>query len=347
MCELDVFAENLTLVDWDIHEMWIRGLGVTEAVAALRRKSDYDGDIPQDLLVSDLNDHYRLYANLESLLLTVGNFSDQGLFLMGEKTRNRFVERYYSLDTVLCRELLGRKLNSRLRKDLDEVAEKTGVHLKSCRRQFDNIKRIFKAVEDAPGNYVDNVRKMFRLPTDLAEKYATLVFVFAFRFEMHKKKMASATFDSVKRVSLILMASDWLTRSSRDGEPCLDRDFLAALKELKLLVDRDKEHRNAVVKAMTRSADIIETNFKPLSRNVLMLGVGLGKDSARDFFVHVQEKVAEPMRQLGLEAADVDAFLTAYAKDDVLKELVSVEESIKQTLKRFMTTLRPCLIALY
>ena len=30
------------------------------------------------------------------------------------------------------------------RKDLDEVSEKTGVSLKSCRRQFDNIKRIFK-----------------------------------------------------------------------------------------------------------------------------------------------------------------------------------------------------------
>lgn len=52
--------------------------------------------------------------------------------------------RYYSLDDSVSRELLGKKLSSRHRKDLDEVSERTSVRLKSCRRQFDNIKRIFK-----------------------------------------------------------------------------------------------------------------------------------------------------------------------------------------------------------
>lgn len=33
------------------------------------------------------------------------------------------------------RELLGKKLTGRLRKDLDDISEKTNIPLKSCRRQ--------------------------------------------------------------------------------------------------------------------------------------------------------------------------------------------------------------------
>lgn len=41
--------------------------------------------------------------------------------------------RYYAFDDAVIRELLGKKLSSRHRKDLDEVSEKTHVQLKSCR----------------------------------------------------------------------------------------------------------------------------------------------------------------------------------------------------------------------
>jgi len=80
---------------------------------------------------------------------------------MTPETQRLLIERYYSLDSALCRELMGKKLSSRLRKDLDEVAEKCGVSLKSCRRQFDNIKRVFKSVEDMSGNFMDNIEKTF------------------------------------------------------------------------------------------------------------------------------------------------------------------------------------------
>jgi hypothetical protein len=41
--------------------------------------------------------------------------------------------RYYEFDDAVIRELLGKKLSSRHRKDLDEVSEKTSLLLKSCR----------------------------------------------------------------------------------------------------------------------------------------------------------------------------------------------------------------------
>ena len=49
------------------------------------------------------------------------------------------------VDAVFCREILGRKLNSKLRKDLDEVSEKTGIFVRACGRQFDNIEKVFNA----------------------------------------------------------------------------------------------------------------------------------------------------------------------------------------------------------
>ena len=38
-------------------------------------------------------------------------------------------------DEAVVRELLGKKLSSRQRKDLDDIEEKSGVPLRSCRRQ--------------------------------------------------------------------------------------------------------------------------------------------------------------------------------------------------------------------
>lgn len=77
--------------------------------------------------------------------------------------------RYYEFDDCVIREILGKKLTSKSRKDLDEVAEKTGITLKSCRRQYDNVKRVFKAVEDLSGSLVTNIKQHFLLPDDLAK----------------------------------------------------------------------------------------------------------------------------------------------------------------------------------
>jgi hypothetical protein len=52
---------------------------------------------------------------------------------------------------------------------MDEVAEKTGITLKSCRRQYDNVKRVFKIVEDLPGSLAINIKQHFLLSEDLAK----------------------------------------------------------------------------------------------------------------------------------------------------------------------------------
>lgn len=49
--------------------------------------------------------------------------------------------RYYAFDDSFVREVLGKKLSKGTKKDLDDISSKTGVTLKSCRRQVNCILR--------------------------------------------------------------------------------------------------------------------------------------------------------------------------------------------------------------
>lgn len=54
--------------------------------------------------------------------------------------------RYYAFHDVFVREVLGKKLSKGTKKDLDDISAKTGVTLKSCRRQVNLI----PVVKDGP-----------------------------------------------------------------------------------------------------------------------------------------------------------------------------------------------------
>lgn len=108
------------------------------------------------------------------------------------------------MDDSVCRELLGKKLSTKHRKDLDEIADKTCVKIKSCRRQFDNIKRIFKIVEELSGNIVNNIKAQFLLSEELAKKYAAIVFIACIRFETSKKKLLYLNFADFFECAMVL-----------------------------------------------------------------------------------------------------------------------------------------------
>ena len=153
MSLVDVFVGNFPQIDWTLYSLWVEGLSVAEAMQKLRERglvtsqSGYCKDSAENnLLASDLSDNYRLFGLWESMLHQPVTFSEQLVFQLDPTTQRMLVEQYYALDSSVARELLGRKLTSRLRKDLDEVADKTGVSLRSCRRQFDNIKRVLDLI---------------------------------------------------------------------------------------------------------------------------------------------------------------------------------------------------------
>ena len=127
-------------------------------------------------LLADVHDHYRTLVTLERFLQNPPNFAEQLNFQLRARTRSNLIRKYYEYDEVVFREFVGKKLSTRSRNSLDDVAEaKLGVKMKSCRRQFDNVKRVHKVVEDMDGSLVDNIRSQFLLPESLASRYACMV----------------------------------------------------------------------------------------------------------------------------------------------------------------------------
>jgi len=374
-----VFAGNFTLIDWDIHSLWIGGWTGAEAVTLL--KVDLEKEFPEyshEMLESDVNDNYRTFQMLENVILSSGNLNlVQPSFdcfsqfqLVDAKSKTRLVETYYSLDAELCREIVGKKLSSRLRKDLDEICEKPScksIKLRSARRQYDNVKRVFKTIEDMAGDYVTNITAQFGLSPSLAEKYATLVFAASFKFEFSKKRLNYLNFDMIRRICLILI-EDWVETGGSGGggsvtgaggngateaddesicEPSLDKDFLTSLRELKTLQERDKEHRNVVCSRLqmghsntsgggrqlsgSKACQEFESCFKSLTRGVVAVANGLSHNKeVKDFFVQLLEKLVEPLRSMQVTKADVDIFLTEYTRS--ITDVTDVANSSKPTI---------------
>uniref|UniRef100_A0A2I2ZSQ9 FGF1 intracellular binding protein n=1 Tax=Gorilla gorilla gorilla TaxID=9595 RepID=A0A2I2ZSQ9_GORGO len=379
--ELDIFVGNTTLIDEDVYRLWLDGYSVTDAVA-LRVRS---GILEQTgataaVLQSDTMDHYRTFHMLERLLhllhqlifqippsrLTVYPFW-MGLTQPSESpARPRqtpfplFYGGYYAFDEAFVREVLGKKLSKGTKKDLDDISTKTGITLKSCRRQFDNFKRVFKVVEEMRGSLVDNIQQHFLLSDRLARDYAAIVFFANNRFETGKKKLQYLSFGDFAFCAE-LMIQNWTLGAvgeaptdpdsqMDDMDMDLDKEFLQDLKELKVLV-ADKDlldlHKSLVCTALRGKLGVfseMEANFKNLSRGLVNVAAKLthNKD-VRDLFVDLVEKFVEPCRSDHWPLSDVRFFLNQYSAS-----VHSLDGFRHQALwDRYMGTLRGCLLRLY
>ena len=186
----------------------------------------------------------------------------------------------------------------------------------------------------------------------LSEKYAALVFAALFRIELGKKKLAFLTFDQVKVVSLMLV-NDWGDKDE-SSEPTLDREFLSSLKDLKVLLDKEKEHRSAVLARLNSSSELgqavltdLEANFKAITRSLIGFAQLLASSKEiKEVFVQLVEKPIEAFKSISASFATVDLFLRAYV--DVIKDNdVLLDSDTKILVGKFMRTLRPAILAIY
>jgi len=73
--------------------------------------------------------------------------------------------RYYEFDDAVIREILGKKLSTRNRNNMDDVSEKTKVPLRSCFRQVSGmLSYIFLVIWDHGLNvvYIENGVQLIR-----------------------------------------------------------------------------------------------------------------------------------------------------------------------------------------
>lgn len=358
IADVDVFVGNNTLIDPEVFQLWLEGYSAQDAAIALHTNEGMkESEIPLELLKSDVLDHYRTLQMLERLLHSPVHLAEQWTFQLMPQTQEMLIEKYYDFNNPVVREFLGKKLSSRNRKDLDEVSERTGVDIKSCRRQFDNIKRVYKVVEEMPGSLMKSIQTHFLLPEDLARKYAAVVYITHNRFETGKKKLHYLSLDD-----FIFCANDMINHWSCRNQNCkyeeaameMDREFLQNLREMKVLLD--KEHldklREAVVFALwnrvsKHTMQDIDSNFKSLLRMLVNIAYGLNHSKdLRDFFVDLVEKIVEPCRSARWTLEELQAFMEAFAKSPQ-NVAFTHEPHLHEVWVRYISTLSKCVCRLY
>ncbi|XP_028130010.2 acidic fibroblast growth factor intracellular-binding protein [Diabrotica virgifera virgifera] len=354
MSEVDVFISNYTLVDPEIYELWVDGHTASEAVSMLNIKGlGQQTGASLELIASDVLDHYRTYSLLEKLLSFPSKLQEQFIFQIDPQTRLFLIEKYYEFDDEVVREVLGKKLSSKNRKDLDEVAEKTGKPLKSCRRQFDNVKRIFKTVEEQPGITTENIKSTFCLPEDLAKKYTCIVFTACMRFETSKKKVQQMSFNNFK-ICCEAMIENWTYHltGTEYNDLEMDREFLFELRDLKVLMDKEREHKHLVLvhlkpKLLQKSYADLESNFKLYNRALLTLATTLHRSrDMKNFFVDLSQ-IVEYFKQSLWSSHDFEQFLIAYGQIAGDIDPLRTNSALKASWEKFLKVVTKCLLIMY
>jgi hypothetical protein len=367
---MDVFLCEPLEIDPLVFSLWLRGCNIDEA---FRQRIDSEPEVTrqfqdfQSLLRSETRDQFRIFLILEPYLQSPPTFLTQELVQVPTATKKTLIEQYYAFDEAVVRELFGKKLSTRNRKDLDDVSEKTGVSLKSCRRQFDNIKQILRVVDDYEGSLVENIKTQFILLESLARSYASVVFVSHNRFDTNKRKLTHLSFSDFTYCAN-QMIDRWTAGAEGshavDDDLELDRDFLQELHDLKLsLIDRvwiDRQQK-LVMKELRRkklppaTLKAMEANFKSISKSITQLGTSLihSKD-VRDFFIDVIEKIVEPCKQLGLSKEDTEHLLGSIASTFPECEGTHAKHTSRSREKpwrgvylRYLDTLTNCVLVLY
>ena len=354
-------------VDMGVFSLWLSGCDAEKAVVQRMSKepaiSKEFHDF-QSLLLSETQDQFRMFRHLEPYLQSPQTLFNTHLFPLPLAMKQALVEQYYTFDEEVVREFLGKKLSTRNRKDLDDVSEKTGISLRSCRRQFDNIKQVLRVVDDYEGSLVENIKQNFILPEALARSYASVVFISHNRFETNKKKLAHLTFSDFTNCASE-MIDHWTAGSEGshavDDDLELDRDFLQELHDLKLnMIDRvwiDRQQKLILKDLRKRKLPApmlksVEQNFKTLSKAITNLGASLiHSQDLKDFFVDLVEKIVEPCKQLHWEKSDMDLILCSivgtFAECELAHSSRPRERPWRTVYLRYVDTLKSCILTVY
>ena len=371
---LDVFVTEPTEIDLEVFSLWLSGEGV-ERVTDLRLERDppklYSKEFEdfRGMLLSETQGYFRLFQILEPYLQLPSRLLKQSLVQIPLTVKQAMLQQYYAFNESVVREFLGKKLSSKNRKDLDDVSEKTGVSLKSCRRQFDNIKQVLQVVDDYEGSLVENIKAQFSLSDELARSYASVVFINHNRFETKKKKLSHLSFSDFTSCASE-MIDHWTAGSEGshavDDDLELDREFLQELHDLRIsMLDRIwiDRHFKLVVKDLRRRKCLpafvksVEHNFRPFLKSMISFGASLiHRKDLKDFFVDITDDILLPFHQLGWGREEVQLFLSSVRGCFMECEQAHSKQTGRPGPRdkpwstvylRYLDSLNYCLLALY
>ncbi len=150
-------------------------------------------------LLRDAMDGYRVMASLEPALAEPKAYA-QGAFpyiTVPIRQFDALVQQFYTPNFPVLRSLLGKHLTSKLRKDLDVIAESLDVRVRECQRNYDNIRRMFDVLDDTDFTVplYSHVCDHFRLTPRLAWLYSCLIFILKHRMQIAdtRRRLASVS----------------------------------------------------------------------------------------------------------------------------------------------------------
>ena len=275
----------------------------------------------KSLVELDTEDHFRLFEELRPSLEDPVNVR---LFCeIAPGSRMLLFGKFYSFDEVVVRELVGRKLTSRARKDLDEVSEATGILRPSCARQFDNLRRIFDA-GDENGFQVTSphvsmaalLAAEFNIPTQLATRYSNILWLLYHRFSVHPSKKRTAFLDlqSLEFCAEALRVA-WCSPHVPNVEEFypfeIETSTVARLRELKSRLNNVLNEIWAACRPTVEGARYsrLEIRFRSWMRSVLNIASGLAQGRLRDFFEDLVVGVVEPLQEIPMTTDETIAWL--------------------------------------
>lgn len=321
---MDVFVADPLVIDQYVYRCWLQGLEEGEAAV---RKSHFIPiqmqvqfkNLPQ-LLLSEIHDQFRNFRLLEHHLKFPTQSGSDAIVQVTPQAHQMMVESYYELDDMLLRELVGRKLTNGLRRDMQDTSQEINLKLACCFRQFDNLKRVYKAVtRDFRSPAVDVIQRNFGISRDLANKYSRFVFMCFHRLDTTKKRLQFLSYSDFDRFSAILM-THWVDPTATNSIE-IDLKLKDDIRDLKAYLFSSKDipdqYRRSV-KAKFSTANVpltkvklknLESKFKPLLKAILNIGANLSDSKQfKDIFEDMVEKIGDVILKIDLTVRELEQY---------------------------------------
>ncbi|KAJ1941998.1 hypothetical protein FBU59_003334, partial [Linderina macrospora] len=234
------------VVDLTVFHGYLHGSTIPELVAILQTEPDMH-TAPDTVITEYIKGQMYLFQYAEYFLHRPRYFLEQQHVMpLSMPARMSLIERYYMFDEPVMLELLGRKLTSRTRTALPEVAARVAIAVASCRRQFENAKRIAKQVEDVEGVTLENeIMQKFALPKELARQYTHILFLTINRIDTTKRCLAHFSFSDFDFCACTIIGH-WTSPTSTMTLDNIDTSLTAAAQQLKTLLVEDREAFDAL-----------------------------------------------------------------------------------------------------
>lgn len=379
----DVMHFDAPVVDDVVYLLWIQGYNASEATAKRQSNSphiaapfintqdtQYSKRKINEFIQRDTINQYNYFLELLPYLQQPWLLMSKNRFQLPAQVKLKLIRLFFAFDSEVVREFMGKKLTSSLRKDLDDVSEKTKVPLPSCRRQFDNLKRVMKCALDSTDpeklqsshqsrTIYEVVSNDFFFPDELVRSYIHMIFLCHYRIDVHKKRMLVLTYENLDYlVGLILQ--QWAIPNSVQ----LDPKFVEMMRDLKsvMLSDRDildefrsliQAHFNDPSSQLSSSTQLwrrLEKQFNTLIKSLLTIGAGLSAATEiRDLFLDVTDKVVSECIKLEMSQEDIVHFfmLLNFAFNDLKTVNSRYRQNYAQQWKRFLNGIQAFLLNVY